>query len=363
MPLIRLAVSNLRNLLQVDLQPGSRVNILFGANGSGKTSVLEAINLLGLGRSFRTHRVKPLIRYGEDRLVVFGELELEGGRTRIGVEKHRQGETNIRIGGRTVWSAAELANHMPLVAINSDSFSLVEGPAKPRRQLLDWLVFHVEPGFLQAWRNAQHCLKQRNSLLRHGRIDPRDLEPWDRQLGDLAERIDQARQSTFQHYLQALKELEGLLPGLGDLSLEYRRGWKQGAAYREVLAEQLAADVRRGSTQTGPHRADIRITIDGEDAADVLSRGQQKMVVSAMLVTQGRVLNRITGKPVIYLVDDLPAELDEAHRQRLGHWLAELDAQIFVTGIEKEAMVEMWPAELVNQLRLFHVEQGRVEPV
>src|SRR5690606_32386393 len=130
-------------------------------NGSGKTSLLEAINLLGLGRSFRTHRAKPIIRNGEERLVVFGEVELDRS-ARVGVEKTRHGETNIKVDGRVVLSAAELATQLPLVAINSDSFDLIGGSGKVRRQLLDWVTFHVEPSFLRIWRNAQHCLKQRN---------------------------------------------------------------------------------------------------------------------------------------------------------------------------------------------------------
>lgn len=360
MPLTRLIIKNLRNLEQVELKPHPRLNVIYGKNGSGKTSVLEAVNMLGLGRSFRSHRPKPIINYQADRVTLYGEIT--GARVaRVGVEKTRQGDAAIRVDGRNVTSAAELAEHLPVLSLNAGSFELITGPPKPRRQLLDWLAFHVEPSFFKNWRDLQHCLKQRNTLLRRGRISASELEPWDRQLVSLAYEVDAIRRHTFEALLASIEALEELLPDVGQLSFDYRRGWKRGEDYKRLLEDSLEQDLFRGHTQSGPHRADIRITANGENAGDVLSRGQQKVTVAALVVAQGRVFNELTGKQVIYLVDDLPAELDAAHSRKLGQWLAGLDAQVFITGVEKAALTAMWPDEQLAEANGFHVEHGEVE--
>jgi DNA replication and repair protein RecF len=359
MPLTRLIVANLRNLKHVELKPHPRLNVIYGENGSGKTSLLEAVNMLSLGRSFRSHRSKPIINYDADRLTLYGEVSLHRT-TKIGVEKTRQGETAIRVDGRNVLSAAELAEHLPVLALNADSFELITGPPKLRRQLLDWLAFHVEPSFYGTWRNLQHCLKQRNSLLRRGRINGQELRPWDQQLVTLSAAIDELRRRSFSPFLDALNSLEDLLPGVGEISLEYRRGWRKDEDYQELLDAHLEQDLQRGFTQVGPHRADIRITVNGESAADVLSRGQQKVVVAALVVAQGIVFNQQTGKQVLYLVDDLPAELDQIRARQLGRWLSGLNAQVFITGVEKGALTGMWPDDELQNAAVFHVEQGKV---
>lgn len=360
MPLTRLIISNLRNLEQVELKPHPRLNVIYGKNGSGKTSLLEAVNMLGLGRSFRSHKPKPIINYQAEKLTLYGEIA--GARiARVGVEKTRLGETAIRVDGRNVVSAAELAEHLPVLSLNAASFELIAGPPKPRRQLLDWLAFHVEPSFFKTWRDLQHCLKQRNTLLRRGRISASELEPWDRQLSTLAVEIDAIRRTSFDAFLESLEALEELLPDVGKVTLEYRRGWKAGQDYRQLLESSLEHDLLRGHTQTGPHRADIRISLNGENAGELLSRGQQKVVVAALVVAQGRVFNRLTGKQVIYLVDDLPAELDSTHSRKLGQWLAGLNAQVFITGVERQALIDMWPQDELTDASLFHVEQGAVQ--
>ncbi|MGQ9424819.1 DNA replication/repair protein RecF [Gilvimarinus sp. F26214L] len=360
MPLTRLIINNLRNLQAVELRTHSRLNIIYGENGSGKTSLLEGVHLLGLGRSFRSHRTKPLINYEADKLTVFGELNRDGQSTRIGVEKSREGDTHLRVDGRNVVSAAELAGHLPVLALNADSFALVSGPPKPRRQLLDWIAFHVEPSFMGIWRNLQHCLKHRNSLVRRGRISTAELEPWDLQLGGLSADIDGIRRASFDALMEALGPPESLLPGVGSLEMSYRRGWRAGEDYRTILEQSLESDLQRGFTQTGPHRADIRITVNGENAAEVLSRGQQKVLVAALVVGQGRVFKRLAQRQVVYLVDDLPAELDVSHSRQLGTWLDELDAQVFVTGVEKDSLTGMWPSDQLVHAHVFHVEHGRV---
>ena len=152
MSLRRIMVTAVRNLHPVTLSPSPRINILYGANGSGKTSVLEAVHLLGLARSFRSTRLNPVIQYEQPACTVFGEVELtSGGTSNLGVSRERQGEFTIRIDGQNAKSAAQLAELLPLQLINPDSFRLLEGAPKIRRQFLDWGVFHVEPRFLPAW--------------------------------------------------------------------------------------------------------------------------------------------------------------------------------------------------------------------
>lgn len=138
MSLSRVSVTAVRNLHPVTFSP-PRINILYGANGGGKTSVLEAIHLLGLARSFRSTRLLPVIQYEQLACTVFGQVELaEGGHSALGISRDRQGEFQIRIDGQNARSAAQLAEILPLQLINPDSFRLLEGAPKIRRQFLDW---------------------------------------------------------------------------------------------------------------------------------------------------------------------------------------------------------------------------------
>ncbi|MGI1679454.1 MAG: DNA replication/repair protein RecF [Cellvibrionaceae bacterium] len=378
MAVTRLTVANLRNLLDISLSLNSSLNIIYGENGSGKTSLLEAVYMLGMGRSFRSARAKPVINHNASQITLFGEV-VSGGITKtdkpqidkeihkIGLQKTRKGETLIKVDGDNVLTAARLAEHLPVLTINANSFDLIEGPAKPRRQLLDWLAFHVEPSFLNTWKALQHCLKQRNSLLRRGRIDRLELRPWDAQLIELTAKIDAIRQETFEPFLASVQSLKDLLPD-SEVALEYKPGWNRDHSYEEVLEQSLERDLNRGYTHYGPHRSDIRITTSGHSAGDVLSRGQQKVLVCALILAQGMVFRDLTGKTSVYLVDDLASELDEVHRKSVGHWLSELNVQILITGVEKEPLLDMWPNSLAEGQKtqeldkaVFHVKHGKIE--
>jgi len=361
MSLRRINIQNLRNVVEATLFPSPHINIIYGKNGSGKTSILEAINVLGLGRSFRSYRPKPIINYSADKVLLFSELVSPQSSTpiRLGVEKTRQGQTSIRVDGETLLSAAKLAEYLPILTINPDSFELINGPPKPRRQFLDWLSFHVEPRFLPAWRKLQECLKQRNNLLRHDRIEVFQLRSWDAQLIGFAEEIDSIRTASFSHFLEAFEQYRESLD-LDNVSISYRRGWKDGLSYREALEKNRELDIQRGYTATGPHRADIDIKTQSHNVADVLSRGQQKSLVTAMLVAQSKAFKRVTGRQAVFLVDDLPSELDSQHQSMLGAWLTELGDQVFVTGVERGPLKAMWPENIREEVTTFHVELGEV---
>ncbi|WP_439509279.1 DNA replication/repair protein RecF [Marinimicrobium koreense] len=360
MSVSRLSIQSLRNLESVSLTPSPRTNLIYGQNGSGKTSVLEAVHTLALGRSFRSHKHKPLIQWGREQFTVFAEIQHQGSRIPVGLQRALTGEVNFKVNGRAVGSLAELASVLPLQVIDAHTFLLLEGSPKVRRQFMDWLVFHVEPSFFPAWKAAQRCLKQRNSLLRRDRIEPSELSVWDRELSNLTQQIHECREKTIERFRPVFLRLLEEFIRIPGVSLSYQRGWDKNRSYQEVLADNFERDRHMGYTQSGSHRADLRINVEGQPAGDILSRGQQKLVVCALKIAQGYVYAQETGGRCIYLVDDLPAELDGEHRATLVDWLDKLETQVFITGVDKPSLLADWQDRPDAITRVFHVEQGTV---
>lgn len=364
MTLKRLVIQNLRNLGSVDINLSDRVNLIYGENGSGKTSILEAINVLALGRSFRSPKHKSLINNDHNAFTVFGKVVADdGAEVPIGINRERNGNASFKANGCLVSSVADLAGYLPVQVINSDSFSLLEGSPKVRRQFIDWLVFHVEPAFFQLWKASQRCLKHRNSLLRHDRIDSFELAVWNQELSILTEQIHQLREKSMEQFSSTFYQLLKEFISVEGIAIHYTRGWDKEKSYSDVLHAGLDRDRQLGYTQMGSHRADLRITVNGQNAVEILSRGQQKLLVCALKIAQGYVFTRITERKTIYLVDDLPAELDVKHRLLLARWLDAMSTQLFITGVEQDSLVAIWRNSTNIETKLFHVEQGQVTQI
>jgi DNA replication and repair protein RecF len=349
----RLAVRNLRILASVGLEPTVGMNLVVGVNGSGKTSLLEAIYVLATGHSFRTRRLEDLLRHGAESLMVTGIVSerRDSPALPIGLEKSSEG-TRLRLGGEAVRTHAEIARRLPVQAFHPDSHRVISGGPKERRQYLDWGVFHVEHGFLDSWRRYQRALRQRNAALR--RQEPSLAIAFNAELAEAGEAISAYRRD----YMQALStELPGILAMLASgqqLVMRLRRGWPEDRTLAETLSADIDRDLRQGHTQSGAHRADLELRVDGHPVADVASRGQQKALAAALVLLQVQIYNRLTEQRCITLIDDLPSELDARHRIAMLRFLKEMDSQIFVSAIEREQLdLRDW-----DQVRVFHVEQG-----
>ena len=366
MSINKLMVKDVRNLASITLSPSPSINILYGLNGSGKTSVLEAIHLLGLARSFRSAKLKPVVRHGQDKSTVFAQVEAGKGRVLpVGVSRDLNAESfQVRVAGETLKSTAELAHLLPLQVINPDTFKLLEGSPKQRRQFLDWGVFHVKHhDFLPLWKRAQKALKQRNSLLRHGKIKGSSslmaqLPAWDQELVRAAESVDQLRQEYFKQLLPVFQEVLNELTSLSDIEVSYYRGWDRERPLADVLQENVSKDIQSGYTLSGPQRADLRVKIGRSSAVDILSRGQSKLVVCALKLAQGHLYSQVSGKKCVFLVDDLPSELDGPHRKGMCRILEKMKTQVFITCVEPGALDDCWLPD--TDLRMFHVKQGTV---
>lgn len=358
----RLTIRNLRNLKQVSLSPCPGVNVIFGANGSGKTSLLEAISLLLSGRSFRQQRLKPLVADGETECLVVGDLIGQEGRHRLGIRRAVSGPPLIKLDGSRVTALASLVRHVPVQVLDFSGFDLIGGAPKIRRRYIDWGLFHVEHEFFAVWQLAQRALKQRNQLLRHGKIDHSLLNPWSREYARHGKIIAAMRARYLENLLPlAEATLARLSPPLaGRVEVKHYGGWPANTELDALLVDSAEGDARQGFTRFGPHRAELQFRVEGVSAGDVLSRGQLKLLAAAMRIAQVSQLHSQSGTRSLMLIDDLGAELDCGHRAQLCDEIERLGMQAFVTCVDRHDVKDDWSKG--RSAGLFHVEHGAIHP-
>jgi DNA replication and repair protein RecF len=354
MTLRRVQVTDFRCLHRADLDLDPNFTLISGPNASGKTSLLEAVYVLGRGRSFRTRRVEPLIRSGAERLMVVGEAELPERRLTLGVEGSPDG-LRARVGGERVASLAELAWVLPVQIIDPEIHRLIEEGPNRRRRFLDWGVFHVEHSFVEHWQRYQQALRQRNAALK-ARQDRPAVTLWDVELARYGELITEARRRYVEHLAPVAASVAAHLLDL-ELVLAYRSGWAAGTDLRKALEGGFARDQELGATQVGPHRADLAIRLQGASVRDRISRGQQKLLAAVLLLSQIKLFPLDSPARPTLLLDDPAAELDNVHLRALLDEVRSQPLQLVVTTLqatEAELAVFGCPG------RRFEIEGGEV---
>lgn len=338
---------NFRCLKQIEFKADPQYNLIYGANASGKTSLLEALAYLGRGKSFRGAPTTALIRHGAEDFVLFARVEHGERVASIGVRNSREG-LEMKVDGASDGGAAALAELMPLAVIDPDVHNLVAGGPEQRRRYLDWVAFHVEPSFLRDWRRYRRALKQRNAALK---AEGHGLDAWNAEFVELGIRIDAARRAVLEICVGPLEEQGSALLG-SDVRYEYRPGWGKDQSLAEALSEGLERDLALGSTQVGPHRADVRLIFDDRQARRLVSRGQQKLLACSMILAATEVVQTHLERPMLLLLDDPAAELDHDALGGLMNQVFRLGCQVVATTLDPGALT--FPQEPT----MFHVEHG-----
>jgi len=328
MILTALQIHHLRNIASARLALHPQLNIFWGANGSGKTSLLESVYLLSTGHSFRTREISPLISSGQASLTVFAATSTDES---ISIQKSSSAPTQVKLNKQPCYSSSELARFLPCQVFYQDIFQIIDAGPGVRRSLLDWGLFHVKQSYLGLWKDYRRVLKQRNALLRQ-RAQPSQFVPWDSLLASLAAELDAMRAAYFVAWSESFAQL---LPQLTDEQciIKYYKGWDRkntGKDLATILADQLWADMERQFTQSGPHQADIYFELPFLKAKQSLSRGQQKIILIALKLAQAQLLT----KPCVYLLDDIAAELDAVHLRRLFNCIGQIKGQFLLTTLE-----------------------------
>lgn len=355
-----LQLSNFRNFSSLKLQLTPHVNFFYGANASGKTSILEALFLLGRGRSFRSTRLNNLITHDEASLAAITKFTLANGLSfNFGLAKQRTSKNlQAQLNGNKPASLVEISTLLPLQLINPDVFLLLDGSPAERRKFIDWGVFYFAPDFFAFWQRYVKALKQRNSLLKSRSFSKLEMEAWEAELATTGSQLTKQRQ-TYCDLLQPVfqKYLQEFLPNL-DISLVFYPGWNTELELAEFFASNREKDLQQGFTLGGPQRADLRIYTSSFLAKEALSRGQQKLVVSALKLSQAEIMHTELAKECIFLVDDLAAELDAQHQEKFCSLLTKINSQILVTSLDKRLAKYF----STSDLQMFHVKQNQLIP-
>ena len=353
MPLAHLKCTDFRCLESFEIDLDSKVNLIYGKNAAGKTSVLEAIGYLGRGRSFRGAGNKELIRHGAEEFVLVGSVERENTTTPLGVRNGKKG-LEVRAGGEKCYSASALAEILPLQIIDPDVHELVAGGPEGRRRFIDWIAFHVEHGYASIWKKFRRVLKQRNAAIKEGK-SPDALKTWDREFIGVSEQVDLIRRNIVDIINSSLEELADLLLEQ-PIELQYLPGWQSNKSLEEALAAATERDLLLGSTQVGPHRGDVDVLFKSRKARKLVSRGQQKLVSCSLVIAATEMVQTHLERPVLLLVDDPAAELDIYSVARLMVCIEHIGCQVIATALDSEPQIFSSPP------KMFHVEHGSLVP-
>ncbi|WP_114326333.1 DNA replication/repair protein RecF [Candidatus Colwellia aromaticivorans] len=361
----KLITQNFRNLDSVSINFHPRLNFFIGDNGSGKSSLLEALFFLGHGKSFRTTKVDSLARHETNSFVVSVR---DSNDHQLGLSRDlTSGLTNIKIDGQRYNRLSVLAKNIAIQIVTPESFKLFFGGPKERRRFIDLGMFHVKHDFSTLWKSFNRVLKQRNASIR---LDDRTksvnnnsmLSYWTEQFCQLSIELSTLRASYVSEIISELNcWLAILLPSLKErVTVQYLQGWSQKNTLIDVLTSNQEREASFGYSLYGAHKFDVKFLLDKKAIETELSRGQQKLFLLALTFAQTSFIARVKRVKPILLIDDIGAELDSNSRTALSKAIDELDCQVIITAIESSVLQPFLGACEDRKYSMFHVKHGKV---
>lgn len=370
MQIKELRLNSFRNFDEVIVKPDAPLNLFYGGNGAGKSSLLEAFYVLSFGRSFRTTKLNNLFHQSdaknEAQFTIFLEYEYENQPRKIGFSRNSDKGNLINIDGEKSNRLVDIARQLPVQLFTPQSSDLITGPPITRRRYLDWLVFHVEHDFGNCINAYTKSVAQRNSILKNAKATfsynnsyrHDESEVWTKLIIDEGTKVDAFRNkyvSLLNNELNAL--YHELFSSEIDVEIRYNKGWPSDLTLEEALEKNQTKDINFGFTTVGPHKADLQFFVNGKKASEYMSRGQLRILVSLLLIAEVNVLRNEIGKTTLLLIDDIGAELDIEVREKLIAMLINVSPQILITAIDKQQFGSI----LHNKnKKMFHVKHNNV---
>jgi DNA replication and repair protein RecF len=379
MRLVTLQGRNFRNFGRFELLCGSRLNILIGNNGQGKTNILESIYVLGQLRSFRGVGRAELTRWGADVVSLQGTVERQAHSSTLTLGMSWNGQRRVlKVQGREVQRAVDYLGHLNALVFAADSVQVIKGSPEGRRRLLDRALVSLHPTYLSVLQQHQMILRHRNRLLKGPKIDRASLDVWNTKFAEVGAEVIRARARYLKRLNHQLGRLSALKLGSSTaLQLQYQPGLGSGIDGNEMpansghdnaetvqhLVEAIARaerhELRARMSLIGPQRDDVSFSLQGYDLKDYGSQGEQRLAVLLVLIGMLEDLEAELGTPPVVLLDDMVAELDRHRRGLLWEFLQSIRAQVFISGTELTADLEALCAA-VPETQVWRVDAGTI---
>ena len=341
MPLQRLHLKNFRLFQDKTLKFSDGINLILGENGSGKTTVLESLNILLTGNSFRAQETKECIHSDKEFYNVSAKGIFKGKDLSLVVKnnlnkrlfsKRTLGELSVKKGDLYF-----------LQVVLAKNLKMIDGEPEIRREFFNDLMFHVKPELKKLHNAYQKALKQRNRALKK-RLSTKEVSLWSKKLSALGLELSLEQYNFFkifkEHTLESMEKnvSNGSFNYLEKLSLTFSKGWERSKKLEESLFESLERDKALGYTSKGPHRMDYTFTVDNKKASSNLSRGQLKTLILLVFLSSIKLLKDLIDTEILLMIDDLGSELDLNNLTSIVMKILESENQIILTGIEGEEM-------------------------
>lgn len=315
MRILSLELTDYRNYARAELRPCAGVTVLAGDNAQGKTNLLEAVYLCCTGRSHRTRQDRELVRWGADFCRVCVEAERRDGTHEVDIAIPLAGRRKIRVNGSEIARSGELMGHVTGVLFSPEDLRLIKDGPGERRRFMDIALSQIRPSYYYALQRYARALKQRNELLRTGRLET--LDSWDEQLCREGARIMAARADYIKRLNEAAARTHGDIAREREkLSIAYAPNVADGDL-RAALLRTREVDARRMTTSAGVHRDDVRFCVDGRELRLFGSQGQQRTAALSLRLAELDVVRSESGEAPVLLLDDVMSELDPERRRRL----------------------------------------------
>lgn len=337
MRLTELGVADWRNLPGARLETDARFVVLHGDNAQGKTNLLEAVWVLANLRSFREVRQRRLVREGAELARIQGRVQGASGRRTLLWSRGRDGGRALKLDGRPVGDLGEWFAVLRAILFCPEHGAIIRGDPSERRAFVDRAAFTARPTHLDVVRQYRRVVQQKAALLRGPGADRRQLQAWNGRLARLGAELTARRLEVLAELAEPFRQMHHAIAGNDRVDLKLQTHGPPDpdrAAHEAALLEAMAKaeddELRRGFALVGPHRAELRVRVDGRSARRFASQGQVRSLVLSLKLAELEAARR-RGEAPLFLLDDLTSELDQRRMRRLVELLGDLDNQVWIT--------------------------------